>query len=281
MMKNNALFAFFISFFCLSSAAFGWDLTFGGGVDYSSYSTKNKSYAGSDFKPDILPLYFTEFKDDFAIAYSYNIGLGFDTIWRNMFECGVSYSFGHINLGMGFFIGESDLTFNALDIGVSGRAGFKLEGLFFANAGLAASQGSNSLAERKRYSVQAGFWLPHILITADFEMRTYTEELSGTLNLYAGRTLVRVKTEIFSKNVPYRLAFTAGWEDLSRRLENGAVLEDVSFKQFFAGMHFFNQPGKTFAWFIEGEVPLNFDDFSDIKVFYRAAMGLIFSYPEH
>jgi hypothetical protein len=279
-MKSIALFALFI---CPLSV-FAWDLTLGGGVEYSAYPTRNESYTGNVFAPDMLPLYFAEFKDDFAVAYSYNIGLGFDTIWRNMFECGVSYRFGHINLGMGFFIGESDLTFNALDLGISGHAGFIIDGLFFADAGFAASQDNNNLADRRLFFARAGFWAPHILTTAEFEMRNYTGEVTGALDLYAERMRTRINTEIFAKNVPYRIRFMAGWEGLSRRLEDGAVLEDVSVNIFFAGLRFFNQAGKTFAWFIEGEVPFRFgfgaDDAIAMQILYRAFIGLVFSYPE-
>ncbi|MDR0663095.1 MAG: hypothetical protein LBF80_03325 [Spirochaetaceae bacterium] len=281
-MKRIAL---FILFFCPLSV-FAWDLTMGGGVDYSSYSTNNKRYVGSVFNPEMLPLYFAEFKDDFAIAYRYNIGLGFDTIWRNMFEGGVSYRFGHINLGMGFFVGESDLTFNAIDFGISGHAGFVLEGILFADGGFAASMDNNAMADRTLYSASAGFWLPHILITGEFELRSYTEQITILQNLYSERMLARLNTEIFAKNVPYRLRIIAGWEALSRRIEGSTVLEDVSAHMFFAGLRFFNQAGKTFAWFIKGEVLVNLDDIlgsaavSDLKIYYRASMGLVFSYPE-
>jgi hypothetical protein len=279
MMKNIALFVLFLFLFCPLSV-FTWDLTMGGGVDYSAYPINNKSYAGDVFSPDMLPLYFAEFKDDFAIAYNYKIGLGFDTIWRNMFEAGVSYRFGHINLGMGFFVGESDFTFNAVDLGISGRAGFVIDGVFFAEGGIAASQDGNNSADRKLYFAHAGFWLPHILITAEFETRGYTEEITSDLDLYAGRMLLRINTEIFAKNVPYRIRFIAGWQSLSRRLEDNAVLEDLYFDTFFGGLRFFTQMSKTFAWFINGEVPVKLENFPDIEVFYRASLGLVFSYPE-
>jgi hypothetical protein len=199
-----------------------------------------------------------------------------------MFECGVSYRFGHVNLGMGFFVGESDLTFNAIDFGISGHAGFIIEGVFFADAGLAASLDNNNSADRKLFFARAGFWLPHILTTAEFEMRGYTGEITSAMDLYAGCMLARINAEIFAKNVPYRIRIIAGWQDLSRRLLNSAVLEDVSVNMFFAGLRFFNQAGKTFAWFIEGEVPFKFglENSLDIQIFYRAFIGLVFSYPE-
>jgi hypothetical protein len=278
-MKNIALFVLFLSFFC-PLHIFAWDLTMGGGVDYSAYSTNNKSYAGDVFAPDMLPLYFAEFKDDFSIPYNYKIGFGFDTIWRNMFECGVSYRFGHINLGMGFFVGESDFTFNAVDLGISGRAGFIIDGVFFAEGGIATSQDSNNSADRKLYFANAGFWLPNILITAEFETRDYTEEITSDLGLSASRMLIRVNTEIFAKNVPYRIRFIAGWQSLSRKLEESAVLEDVSFAAFFAGLRFFTQMSKTFAWFINGEVPVRIESLPTLEIFYRASIGLVFSYPE-
>jgi hypothetical protein len=250
----------------------------------SSYSPKNEKPVGDTFVPELLPLYFAEFNGDFAVEYNYRIRAGYDPIWLNTISGNVGYHFGNVNMGLGFFIGDSDLTFKALDAGFSGRAGFEFPGIFFANAGIASSLdgGSDSAetATRKLFGAQAGFWLPHIFFTFDFELREYIEQLSDTLKIQRSRTLYRLAMEIYSKNIPYRISFIFGHQSLSREIESASTPEDVSFETIIVGMRFFNQVSRTFAWFAEGEMPLNMDNIPDIKMFFRVTAGLTFSYNE-
>ena len=260
------------------------DLTIGGGVDRSSYSPNDKGPAGNTFSSEWLPLYFAEFKGDFAVEYNYGIRAGYDPIWLNTVSGNVGYHFGNVNMGLGFFIGDSDFTFKALDAGFSGRAGFEFPGIFFANAGIASSLdgGSDSaeIATRKLFGAQAGFWLPHIFFTFDFELREYIEQLTNTSKITRSRTLYRLSIDMYSKNIPYRIGFIFGGQSLSRKLEGSPTPEDVSFDTVIVGLRFFNQVSRTFSWFVEGEAPFNLDNIPTINISFRATAGLTFSYNE-
>ncbi|MDR3356359.1 MAG: hypothetical protein LBO04_04145 [Spirochaetaceae bacterium] len=260
------------------------DITVGGGIDKTSYSPKNEDPAGDTFEPELLPLYFAELRGDFAVEYSYGIRALYDPIWLNTVSGNVGYKFGNVNIGLGFFIGDSDFTFKTLDAGFSGRAGFEFPGVFFANASIASSLdgGSDSAetATRKLFGAQGGFWIPHILFTFDFELREYIEQLSGALKIHRSRTMYRLTMEMYSKNTPYRIGLIFGKQSLSRKIESASVPEDLSFEMFIIGLRFFNQASRTFAWFFEGEMPFNTDKLPNVRVFFRASAGLTFSYNE-
>jgi hypothetical protein len=261
------------------------DFTIGGGIDGASYSPKDEGHVGDTFTPELLPIYFAEFNGDFAVEYNYSIRAGYDPLWLNTISGNVGYHFGNVNMGLGFFIGDSDLTFQALDAGFSGRAGFEFPGVFFANAGIASSLdgGSDSAetATRKLFSAQAGFWLPHIFFTFDFELRDYIEQLTNTSKISRSRTMYRLSMEIYSKNTPYRIGFIFGSHSLSRKLEDGSMPnEEVSFNTVIVGLRFFNQPSPNFAWFVEGQAPFNLDELPTIRAFFHATAGFTFSYNE-
>jgi hypothetical protein len=282
-MKVKTLFVLCIIFFCPRSAN-PIDFTIGGGVDNASYPPKNEDPVGDTFMPEMLPLYFTEFKGDFAVEYDYGLRAGYDPIWLNTISGNVGYHFGIVNMGLGFFIGDSDLTFESLDAGFSGRAGFEFPGIFFANAGLASSMDgsfdSTETVTRRLLGAQAGFWLPHIFFTFDFERREYVEQLSDTLKIQRSRTLYRLAMEMYSKNTPYRIGFIFGYQSLSRKIDSVSTPEDVSFDTMIVGFRFFNQVSRTFAWFGEVELPFNMDDIPVIKIFFRVIAGFTFSYNE-
>ncbi|MDR2444347.1 MAG: hypothetical protein LBD44_00210 [Spirochaetaceae bacterium] len=261
------------------------DFTIGGGIDKTSYPPNDEGPVGGTFDPELLPIYFAEFNGDFAVEYNYSIRAGYDPIWLNTISGNVGYHFGNVNMGLGFFIGDSDLTFKALDAGFSGRAGFEFPGVFFANAGIASSLdgGSDSAetATRKLFGAQAGFWLPHIFFTFDFELREYIEQLTNTSKISRSRTMYRLSMEIYSKNTPYRIGFIFSSRSLSRKLEDSSIpKEEVSFDTLVVGLHFFNQVSRTFAWFVEGELPFNLDELPNIKVFLHVTAGFTFSYNE-
>ncbi|MDR2343215.1 MAG: hypothetical protein LBD86_01630 [Spirochaetaceae bacterium] len=280
-MKTKALFLLCIPLF-YPQPANPVDFTVGGGVDFASYSPKNEDPVGDTFSPELLPLYFAEFKSDFAVEYNYLIRAAYDPIWLNTISGNVGYHFGKVNIGLGFFAGDSDFTFQAFDAGFSGRAGFEFPGIFFANASIASSLdgGSDSAetATRKLIGAQAGFWLPHIFFTFDFELKDYIEQLANASNIHRSRTLYKLNMEMYSKNTPYRIGFIFGYQTLSRKIEAGPAPEDVSSNMAIIGMSFFNQISRTFAWFADGELSLNIDDITDINIYFRASAGLTFSY---
>ncbi|MDR1147574.1 MAG: hypothetical protein LBK66_02970 [Spirochaetaceae bacterium] len=286
-MRNKPPLLIFLFLFSIQFAA-PLDFIMQGGIDYSSYPQDNKSHAGDVFKPELLPVGQLTLKDDFARMhstrlYNYNISLSRDPIWRYTALGDIGYYLGNINIGVGFFTGISNFTFEHIDIGFSGRAGIGFPGIFIANAGFASSVNEISdtgTAARRLITAQVGFWLPHIFFTFDLQIKDYFEQVTRTTDINDSRTRYKGSMEIFSKNVPYRLRFSFGWQVSSRAVNVSGSSERSVYSIFIPGFYFYNQVKSTFAWFVEGEMPFNNYDIKDIKVFYNASIGLIFSYPE-
>jgi hypothetical protein len=285
-MKIKALFVLCVLFF-RPFAVYAWDLTLSGGVDFASYPPDSQSSVGINLAPVLLPVYLAEFKGEFAVEYNYNIRVFYDTIWREVFSGDVGYRFGKVDIGLGFFMSDFNTTVITHAAGFSGRAGFEFPGVFFINAGVASSLDDGSwpagASKKRMFSGKAGFWLPHIFVTFDFETKSFIEKVTETLEISNGRTRYKGSIEIYSKNVPYRLRFDFGMQELSREMTDGVPLESASTSHFFAGFGFYARPGKIFAWFIDGEILLNLFNSTNLGtgINYRATAGVIFSYPEN
>lgn len=280
-MNNKLLFVLFFFLFGLQFAV-SWDFILKGGVDYASYPPTSESSVGSVFTPEFLPVAGATLKGDFAGMYNYNISCGSDPIWRNTASGDIGCYFGNVNMSIGFFTGTDDFTFKYTDIGFSGRAGIEFPGAFLVKAGFASSVNYDTKAAgtswRQMIDAQAGFWLPHILIIAELQMKDYTKQVTETLDIHTSRVRYTGSMDIFAKNMPYRICFSFGYQVLSRIMTESVPLEESNYESFLAGFRFYFQAGKTFAWFIEGEAP--FTIAGSFKFFYNASLGLVFSYPE-
>ncbi|MDR1362986.1 MAG: hypothetical protein LBJ35_02925 [Spirochaetaceae bacterium] len=281
-MKNKPPLVIFFFLFNLQFAA-SLDFTVQGGVDYSSYPQDDKNYMNTTFTPEFLPIAQAALKGDFAGMYNYNVSFGNDPIWRNMAGGDIGYYFGNVDIGLGFFTGVSDFTFEYIDVGFSGRAGVEFPGVFLVNAGFASSlnkgTGIAGSASRQAFNAQAGFWLPNIFIITNFQMKNYIEQ-TETSTVDTSSVRYSGSMELFSKNTPYRIRFSFGWQTLSRVVDESGVLGEANYNAFLAGFRFYSQSSSTFAWFIEGEALSDINNAKTIAVFYNASIGLIFSYPE-
>jgi hypothetical protein len=282
-MKIKALFVLSTLFLC-PLAVHSWDLTLSGGVDFASYPPDSQEPVGRTIAPELLPIYAAEFSGEFAVEYNYSFHILYDTIWREVFSGDVGYRFGKVDIGLGFFVSDFNTTVMTHAAGFSGRVGFVFPGVFFINAAIASSMDDGSwppgASQKRRFNGSAGFWLPHIFITFDFETKSFTEQVTETLDINRGRTRYKGTLEIYSKNVPYRLRFAFGRQELSRVMTDGVPVQSVSANDYFAGFGFHAQASKVFAWFIEGEVFLGEFSFTG-NIRYNANAGLIFSYPEN
>jgi hypothetical protein len=285
-MKIKALFVLCILFF-RPSAVCPWDLALSGGVDYASYPPDNQTSVNRIFTPELLPVYLAEFKGEFAVEYNYNFRVLYDTIWREVFSGDIGYRFGNAEIGLGFFASDFNTQVMTHAAGFSGRAGFEFPGIFFINAGVASSlddgSWSQGASQKRMFNGKAGFWLPHIFVTFDFETKYFNEQVTETLNIRNDRTRYRASIEIYSKNVPYRLRFDFGMQELSRNMTDGTATNTASTNHFFAGAGFYAMPAKTFAWFVDSEILLPLFNSTNLGPgpYYRATAGVVFSYPEN
>jgi hypothetical protein len=282
-MKNKPPLTLLFFLFNLQFA-YSLDFTIRGGIDSLFFNSVNSvdSFSMNSLSSDSVNAN-AALKGDFAGMYNYNVNFGRDPMWHNTASGDIGYYFGNLNIGVGFFTGTSDFTFEYIDIGISGRAGLEFPGIFLINAGIASSVNNTNSPEtgaRRLISAQFGFWLPHIFVTADLQIKDYFEQTTETTNIHTSRTRYSGSLEIFSKNVPYRFRFSFGLQILNREIDESGALQEYSYKALIPGFHFYNQVSSTFAWFIEGEVPLSINDTTNMQAFYNASIGFIFSYPE-
>lgn len=286
LRKRRRGFAFAILLLA-PTLAFPIDVTIQGGLDNASYDPNDHELIRNDvFTPVPLPIASLDISGEFAGMYDFSFKYDWDTIWRNTIYGDVGYQFGPITFGLGFFLGGGDWEMEVLDAGFIGRGGVEFPEIFFVSASIGSSVGGSmeSVANstRQLFSVKAGYWLPHIYTVFELSNTNYIEQVTEYSRIETTRLRYQLRTELYSKNVPYRIIIDLGLQTLSRSVyETGlGTMEDLEINMFFPGFGFVFQFSRWWSWFFEAELPANIDDFSTLGKYYRGWTGFTFQYPQ-
>ncbi|GMO46297.1 MAG: hypothetical protein Ta2B_27730 [Termitinemataceae bacterium] len=248
LYKYAVLFCFFLN----SVFVFSVDFT-------TEVSVKPQEAAALKF-PFLL-----EIDGTFGNKMNFDIKWDWDEVWRNTFNGGFGVSLGHIDVGIGFFLGLGDLEFETIDAGIAGSAGLHFSEQWLIKLQVASSAGEvkNAKGSSQRILIDGtfGFWIPHIFTVIYYAYHNYTEQGSSgkvqTLRTYYG-----ISPTFFSKNVPFRIS-------LDVRIEDPFIIcPGVGLDLLFSR-----------SWMMYLKLDTKMDN---ILMFanYKVILGLTFSYPE-
>ncbi|GHV83801.1 hypothetical protein AGMMS50212_11410 [Spirochaetia bacterium] len=283
-MKLKAA-GFIIIVFLLSVPLYAREVTILGGIDNSSFSPFQHSRVGTEFKPSLAPFaklrIFSEFDGPYNGVFSYSINYDYDPMFRSVISGRTAYNFGHLFLGFGVFIGFDDFAIKAVDVGFSGHFGFFYPDAWF----LALSAGSSVLGQvygdenvsRLLIGAQFGFWLPHIFSIFEFTYKDYAEQSNANLKVETTRMRFQLRSETYSKNVPYRIVLMAGYQILTRTTTDGGYREEPQIKPVLVGGGFNIELSKTVRWHIEAEIPIDLEKFADTGYLYKFWTGFTYT----
>ncbi|GMO56197.1 MAG: hypothetical protein Ta2G_16020 [Termitinemataceae bacterium] len=250
-----------------------------------------------DIPLSLLILANVKISGKFGNKFNFFAEYDMDQVRVHTLSGGLGYALGHFDIGLGFFLDAPLLRLDALDPGLSGSIGMHWTKAFFFKATAGSSLDMLELLKgsSNRFFIlgEIGFWIPHIYTVFRYYREDYQEMLDDKIEIAQLRSIYSMRTEFFSKNVPFRVAVMASYRALNRSItagNNGSQKEDPKLGMFIFGLGLTFELSKYLSFGFDAELNVNFDnldfgnfDFKDPNGFlsrYRVFGGFTFSYPE-
>ena len=195
----------------------------------------------------------TSSQEDFPVSFPWGISLygshnitdeleistGFfsDAILNNISYTLLTYRQDIFSLGVGPFFGFFNTPTSILKPGISTSVRVDVPGLLFLSFRADSTIGGRLVQEgdylQERSDITAGFYVPNIIasiniITKNYTRRTLRKEIVDSFSEYS------LRTDIYQKNVPYRIALTFGYQqrkksfiDLTKRTPVDHILNSI------------------------------------------------------
>ncbi len=215
-MKTALLCLLFAS---LAAAAFSLDLGIEGWAGNLGFSTDraitDTTMPGANYFWG-LSLYGTQ-----ALSDSISLETGFyaDPILRNTSYTLFSYNAKILSVGIGPFFGFFNDTTTLLKSGISTAVRLELPGIAFISFRSDSSIGGQLVQVgdylQYRNDISFGVYLPNVICSVFINSRSF-EQKAAANDVVDSLTEYGLLTDIYQKNVPYRLLFSFSYQNLSR-----------------------------------------------------------------
>ena len=153
-------------------------------------------------------------------------GFSRDDILRLLAYTLFEYQLDYFNLGLGTFLGTFNSTSQLLKSGITMSVGLELPGIVFARL-----RSDNSIGGRlvetgdylqERTEVSLGFYVPNVICSLNLESRTFTQ-MKDSAEVVDRLTVYSLKTDIFQKNLPFRVLLTFGYQSMVKKFIDSSV----------------------------------------------------------
>lgn len=196
--------------FCLDAGVQVWTGNLGFRTDRAS---TDASFPGADY----LLGYSATMTQPIAESFSFEAGFYLDPILRNISYTLFQYDEKVISIGVGPFFGFfNDLT-TILKSGISTSVKLELPGIAFIKFRTDSSIGGELIEVgsylQEKNDVALGFYVRNAICSLNMVQRKFTQK-QPTNTVIDALTEYFFKTEIFRKNVPYRVDLTLGYQTL-------------------------------------------------------------------
>lgn len=162
-----------------------------------------------------------------GISDNFLVDAGFsrDPILRNLAYSAVQYRMEYFSLGIGLLLGFLNSPTTLMKSGISTSARLELP-----LVGYVSLRTDNSLDNRlsedgdytqQRNELSVGFYARNAIWSLNLSQKEFAQLQAG-VEIVDGITSYSFKTEIFQKNVPFRLGLSLAYQSLSRRFLGGA-----------------------------------------------------------
>ena len=146
-------------------------------------------------------------------------GFYFDPILRNVSYSLFSYQQSLFTLTVGPFFGFFNAPGSILKSGISSGVRVELPGIAFVSFRADSTIGGRLVEVgdylQERSELTAGFWVPNAIGTVSLRSKSYTEKRANS-EVVDSLTEYEFATQVFQKNVPYRVEIALGYHDLSK-----------------------------------------------------------------
>ena len=207
-----------LALLCASTAG---ALTVGADFHIGNLQLERDRKAGqTTFAGDQYPiggaLYATEMLAD---QLRLDAGFYFDPILRNVSYSLFSYQQSLFTLTVGPFFGFFNAPGSILKSGISTGVRVELPGIAFISFRADSTIGGRLVEVgdylQERSELTAGFWVPNAIGTVSLRSKSYTEKRANS-EVVDSLTEYEFATQVFQKNVPYRVEIALGYHDLSK-----------------------------------------------------------------
>ena len=148
-----------------------------------------------------------------------NTGYYSDTVLRNIAYSTITYQGDYFSLGAGPLLGVFNSKSAPLTPGIIATVRVQIPGIVYLAYGSDSTLGASLVQVgdylQQQSSVSLGFYIPNAIASANILTKKYTEKTSAGDSIDQ-LTLYSFQTDIFQKNVPYRVLLTFGYQTLSK-----------------------------------------------------------------
>lgn len=155
-----------------------------------------------------------------------NSGFYMDPVLRNSIYTTFTYRQDFFSLAVGPFFGLFNSTTTLLKSGISVSVRLEYPGIVFASLRTDSSIGGRIVETgdyiQERSDISAGFYVRNAICSFNLLTKKYTE-MTSLGESVESKTDYFFKTDIYKKNVPYRIMFQFGYEELTKTFIEGDV----------------------------------------------------------
>jgi hypothetical protein len=168
-------------------------------------------------------------------------GVSRDDILRILTYTLFQYQLDYFRLGLGAFLGTFNSTTELLKSGITMSVGLEVPGVVFARLRADSSIGGRLVEAgdflQERTDVSVGFYVPNVICSLNLETRSFTQK-QDTAEVVDSLTVYSFKTDIFQKNLPFRVVLTFGYQTLAKKFIDGATNPTNTLNSIILGTDF-------------------------------------------
>ncbi|MBN1835870.1 MAG: hypothetical protein JW820_08460 [Spirochaetales bacterium] len=160
-------------------------------------------------------------------ALSLEAGFARDDILRHLAYALFEYRLDYFRLGLGTFLGTFNSTSQLLNSGIITSIGLELPGVAFVRFRSDNSIGGRMVETgdylQERSDISLGFYVPNVICSLNLQTRSFTQKQGSSLEVVDSLTIYSFKTDIYRKNLPFRILLTFGYQTLAKKFIDGAT----------------------------------------------------------
>lgn len=153
-------------------------------------------------------------------TFSFESGFYNDSILRNISYTIFNYREKFISIGVGPFFGFFNAASTILKSGISTGVKLELPGIAFINFRSDSTIGGRLIESgdyiQERNDMGIGFYVYNAISSINLSSKKFTQKSSDTLETVDSLIEYSFKTELFQKNIPYRITIAFAYETLSK-----------------------------------------------------------------
>ena len=216
-----------VLFFAAASVtAFGFDVgalfNIGNLAFAANRAATDTTFSGTQYPWGVTVYGREQINDSLSVDTSFAM----DPILRNVMDTTVTYSGNYFSVSAGPTLGLFNSTSQPLNPGISASVRVGLPGVVFLSYRGDSTLGSGLVSvgdyTQGRSDISLGYYVPNAICSANIRTSRYVEK-TATGSTVDDLTQYLFSTDIFQKNIPYRVLLSFGYQQLSKTFNDGST----------------------------------------------------------